>query len=99
MKKFKIFFISFFVLCFVCVCLISQTFLLSQSLKICESITIEKSNFKNVKTNNRVSSEEYASRGWDKNIFKWSDNRSYLVDEDYIGAKDLARYTSDYMCW
>lgn len=52
MKKFKIFFISFFVLCFVCVCLIFQTFLLSQSLKTCESITIEKSNFKKVKTLN-----------------------------------------------
>ena len=53
---------------------------------------------KNVKTNNRVSSEEYASRGWNKNIFKWSDNRSYLVDEDYIGAKCLSKYTSDIMC-
>ena len=53
---------------------------------------------KNVKTNNRVSSEEYASRGWNKNIFKWSDNRSYLVDEDYIGAKSLSKYTSDIMC-
>ena len=53
---------------------------------------------KNVKTNNRVSSEEYASRGWDKNILKWSDKRSYLVDEDYIGTKCLSKYTSDVMC-
>ena len=53
---------------------------------------------KNVKTNNRVSSEEYASRGWDKNIFKWFEGRSYLADEDYIGTKDLIKYTSDIMC-
>ena len=53
---------------------------------------------KNVKTNNRVSSEEYASRGWDKNIFKWFEGRSYLADEDYIGTKDLIKYTSDTMC-
>lgn len=53
---------------------------------------------KNVKTTNRVSSEEYASRGWDKNIFKWFEGRSYLVDEDYIGTKDLIKYTSDIMC-
>lgn len=53
---------------------------------------------KNVKTNNRVSSKEYASRGWDKNIFKWFEGRSYLVDEDYIGTKDLIKYTSDIMC-
>ena len=53
---------------------------------------------KNVKTTNRVSSEEYASRGWDKNILKWSDKRSYLVDEDYIGTKCLSKYTSDIMC-
>lgn len=53
---------------------------------------------KNVKTNNRVSSKEYASRGWDKNIFKWFEGRSYLVDEDYIGTKCLSKYTSDIMC-
>lgn len=53
---------------------------------------------KNVKTNNRVSSKEYASRGWDKNIFKWFEGRSYLADEDYIGTKDLIKYTSDTMC-
>ena len=53
---------------------------------------------KNVKTNNRVSSKEYASRGWDKNIFKWFEGRSYLADEDYIGTKDLIKYTSDIMC-
>ena len=52
---------------------------------------------KNVKTNNRVSSEEYASRGWDKNMLS-KKYRSYLVDEDYIGTKDLIKYTSDIMC-
>lgn len=51
----------------------------------------------NVKTNNRVSSEEYASRGWDKNMLSKS-RRSYLVDEDYIGTKCLSKYTSDIMC-
>lgn len=51
---------------------------------------------KNLKTNNHITPEEYADRGWDKNIVH--KDRTYLVDEDYIGAKDLARYTSDYMC-
>lgn len=53
---------------------------------------------KNENTHNRVSSAKYASRGWHKNIFNWSDNRSYLLDEDYIGAKCLSKYTSDIMC-
>lgn len=51
---------------------------------------------KNLKTSSHITPEEYANRGWDKNIVHKS--RTYLVDEDYIGAKDLARYTSDYMC-
>ena len=51
---------------------------------------------KNLNTSNHITPEEYANRGWDKNIVHRS--RTYLVDEDYIGAKDLARYTSDYMC-
>ena len=51
---------------------------------------------KNLMTNSRITPKEYADRGWDKNIVHKS--RTYLVDEDYIGAKDLARYTSDYMC-
>ena len=51
---------------------------------------------KNLMTNSRITPEEYADRGWDKNIVH--KGRTYLVDEDYIGAKDLARYTSDYMC-
>ena len=52
---------------------------------------------KNLKTSSHITPEEYANRGWDKNIMHRS-RRTYLVDEDYIGAKDLARYTSDYMC-
>lgn len=51
---------------------------------------------KNLKTSSHITPEEYADRGWDKNIVH--KGRTYLVDEDYIGAKDLARYTSDYMC-
>lgn len=51
---------------------------------------------KNLMTSNHITPEEYADRGWDKNIVH--KGRTYLVDEDYIGAKDLARYTSDYMC-
>ena len=51
---------------------------------------------KNLITNSHITPEEYADRGWDKNIVH--KGRTYLVDEDYIGAKDLARYTSDYMC-
>ena len=51
---------------------------------------------KNLKTSSHITPEEYANRGWDKNIVH--KGRTYLVDEDYIGAKDLARYTSDYMC-
>lgn len=52
---------------------------------------------KNRLTSNRVTKEEYAARGWNKNIL-FVNGRSYLVDEDYIAAKDLAKYTSDYMC-
>ena len=52
---------------------------------------------KNLKTSSHITPEEYANRGWDKNIMHRS-RRTYLVDEDYIGAKDLARYTSDIMC-
>lgn len=52
---------------------------------------------KNRLTSNRVTKEEYAARGWNKNIL-FVNGRSYLVDEDYIASKDLAKYTSDYMC-
>ena len=52
---------------------------------------------KNPKVSNRIAPKNYASRGWDKNMLsKYS--RSYLVDEDYIGTKDLIKYTSDTMC-
>ena len=52
---------------------------------------------KNPKVSNRIAPKNYASRGWDKNMLsKYS--RSYLVDEDYIGTKDLIKYTSDIMC-
>ena len=52
---------------------------------------------KNRLTSNRVTKEEYVARGWNKNIL-FVNGRSYLVDEDYIASKDLAKYTSDYMC-
>ena len=51
---------------------------------------------KNLMTNNRITPKEYADRGWDKNIVH--KGRTYLVDEDYIGTKDLIKYTSDIMC-
>lgn len=52
---------------------------------------------KNPKVSNRIAPKNYESRGWDKNMLsKYS--RSYLVDEDYIGTKDLIKYTSDIMC-
>ena len=51
----------------------------------------------NQKTSNRITTEEYASRGWDKNIYDKS-IRNYLVDEDFIGSKTLAKHTSDIMC-
>ena len=52
---------------------------------------------KNPKITNCIAPKNYASRGWDKNMLsKYS--RSYLVDEDYIGTKDLIKYTSDIMC-
>ena len=52
---------------------------------------------KNPKVSNRIAPKNYESRGWDKNMLsKYS--RSYLVDEDYIGTKDLIKYTSDTMC-
>ena len=52
---------------------------------------------KNPKVSNRIDPKNYESRGWDKNMLsKYS--RSYLVDEDYIGTKDLIKYTSDIMC-
>ena len=52
---------------------------------------------KNPKVSNCIAPKNYASRGWDKNMLsKYS--RSYLVDEDYIGTKDLIKYTSDIMC-
>ena len=51
---------------------------------------------KNPKVSNRIAPKNYESRGWDKNMLsKYS--RSYLVDEDYIGTKDLIKYTSDIM--
>lgn len=51
---------------------------------------------KNLMTNSRITPEEYADRGWDKNIVH--KGRTYLVDEDYIGTKDLIKYASDIMC-
>ena len=51
---------------------------------------------KNLMTNNHITPEEYADRGWYKNIVH--KGRTYLVDEDYIGAKDLIKYASDIMC-
>ena len=48
-------------------------------------------------TNNRITSKEYANRGWDKNLAH-KGRRTYLVDEDYIATKDLIKYTSDIMC-
>ena len=51
---------------------------------------------KNTTTSNHIRPEEYAAKGWDKNLL--GNGRTYLVDEDYIGSKDLAKYTSDYMC-
>ena len=52
---------------------------------------------KNPKVSNRIAPKNYASRGWDKNMLS-KYNRSYLVDEDYIGTKCLSKYTSDIMC-
>jgi hypothetical protein len=52
---------------------------------------------KNKMTSNHVTREEYAAKGWNKNIL-FANGRSYLVDEDYIAAKDLAKHTSDVMC-
>ena len=52
---------------------------------------------KNTKTSNRVTAKVYESIGWDKNIIA-KNIRTHLVDEDYIASKDLAKYTSDYMC-
>ena len=52
---------------------------------------------KNPKVSNRIAPKNYESRGWDKNMLS-KYNRSYLVDEDYIGTKDLIKYTSDIMC-
>lgn len=52
---------------------------------------------KSARTSNHVTKEEYAAKGWNKNILA-TNGRSYLVDEDFIAAKDLARYTSDIMC-
>ena len=52
---------------------------------------------KNPKVSNRIAPKNYESRGWDKNMLSKS-RRSYLVDEDYIGTKDLIKYTSDIMC-
>lgn len=51
---------------------------------------------KNLMTSNHITPEEYADRGWDKNIVH--KGRTYLVDEDYIGTKDLIKYASDIMC-
>ena len=51
---------------------------------------------KNPKVSNRIAPKNYESRGWDKNMLSKS-RRSYLVDEDYIGTKDLIKYTSDIM--
>ena len=52
---------------------------------------------KNPNKSNRVSIKEYESLGWDKNIIA-KNIRPYLVDEDYIAARDLFKYTSDVMC-
>ena len=52
---------------------------------------------KNPKVSNRIAPKNYESRGWDKNMLS-KYKRSYLVDEDYIGTKDLIKYTSDTMC-
>lgn len=52
---------------------------------------------RNNRTSNHVTKEEYAAKGWDKNIIPYK-GRTYLVDEDFIAAKDLAKYTSDIMC-
>lgn len=51
---------------------------------------------KDLMTTNHITPEEYADRGWDKNIVH--KGRTYLVDEDYIGTKDLIKYASDIMC-
>ena len=51
---------------------------------------------KNLKTSSHITPEEYTNRGWDKNIVH--KGRTYLVDEDYIGTKDLIKYASDIMC-
>ena len=51
---------------------------------------------KNPKVSNRIAPKNYESRGWDKNMLS-KNRRSYLVDEDYIGTKDLIKYTSDIM--
>ena len=51
---------------------------------------------KNPMTSNHILLEEYAAKGWDKNLL--GNGRTYLVDEDYAASKDLAKYTSDYMC-
>lgn len=54
---------------------------------------------KNTTTSNHILLEEYADKGWDRNlVVVWPNHRTYLVDEDYIASKDLAKYTSDYMC-
>ena len=52
---------------------------------------------KNPKITNCIAPKKYESRGWDKNMLS-KNRRSYLVDEDYIGTKDLIKYTSDTMC-
>ena len=52
---------------------------------------------KNKKTSNRVTAKVYESIGWDKNIIA-KNIRPYLVDEDYIAARDLYKYTSAIMC-
>lgn len=48
-------------------------------------------------TSNHVTKKEYAAKEWNKNIL-FTKGRTYLVDEDFIAAKDLAKYTSDIMC-
>lgn len=54
---------------------------------------------KNTTTSNHIRPEEYADKSWDRNlVVVWPNHRTYLVDEDYIASKDLAKYTSDYMC-
>lgn len=52
---------------------------------------------KNPKITNCIAPKNYESRGWNKNMLS-KNRRSYLVDEDYIGTKDLIKYTSDIMC-